>query len=565
MTTTAAWYRDTGTSPWSGQVGYDGGALVGRFAFTTPATGASSLSWSSGTLQPRESTTWAQSARAGNFRWAVTSGAGDYIGRVSGSAGYAVGGNWDGEPYMTSDGARSVQLMPSTTYYLWIFPSEGSYNHWLITGVSVTLSGFYGNPASPSASDGSFGSAVGITLSGGSSGASFTVTTSCAGRSETLMTRGSGTYLTWTPSVAVYGPLLPNAASAAATITVTTYYGSTSVGTRSTSLTLSFRASDVAPTVSSGWYSHAPYNENRGSGINKYIAGISRSRIAFDSTKVSTRCGATISGFSVICQSGTDTSSPYETPILTARSTVTVKVTDSRGFSASESFTITPLSYAVPSLSQVGVFRCDAQGRADEDGAYYSAEATAVYSGLEGANTAQITLFIKTLSGSYGSGTALSSDTASILGPIDPDTIYDVKLEIADTVGNTGTVTRRLVGRTWAMRFRPNGKGVAFGMSPQADKRLELPSDWELYIGDDRVMPGALHLTALITTLPCTITDSGIAEDMRVAACSFGTPGAIRSNITWTTGAGSIVLSGSVNGSTTLDLILIKCNERRNS
>ena len=42
MTTTAAWYRDTGTSPWSGQVGYDGGALVGRFAFTTPATGASS-------------------------------------------------------------------------------------------------------------------------------------------------------------------------------------------------------------------------------------------------------------------------------------------------------------------------------------------------------------------------------------------------------------------------------------------------------------------------------------------------------------------------------------------
>ena len=466
MTTTAAWYRDTGTSPWSGQVGYDGGALVGRFAFTTPATGASSLSWSSGTLQPRESTTWAQSARAGNFRWAVTSGAGDHIGRVSGSAGYAVGGNWDGEPYMTSDGARSVQLMPSTTYYLWIFPSEGSYNHWLITGVSVTLSGFYGNPASPSASDGSFGSAVGITLSGGSSGASFTVTTSCAGRSETLMTRGSGTYLTWTPSVAVYGPLLPNAASAAATITVTTYYGSTSVGTRSTSLTLSFRASDVAPTVSSGWYSHAPYNENRGSGINKYIAGISRSRIAFDSTKVSTRCGATISGFSVICQSGTDTSSPYETPILTARSTVTVKVTDSRGFSASESFTITPLSYAVPSLSQVGVFRCDAQGRADEDGAYYSAEATAVYSGLEGANTAQITLFIKTLSGSYGSGTALSSDTASILGPIDPDTIYDVKLEIADTVGNTGTVTRRLVGRTWAMRFRPNGKGVAWGTAP---------------------------------------------------------------------------------------------------
>ena len=415
--------------------------------------------------------------------------------------------------------------MPNTTYYLWVFPADSSYNHWLISSVSVTLSGSYGNPASPSAGDGFFGSGVGITLSGGSGGASYTVKTSCAGHTETLQTKGTGTYLSWTPAVALYAPLVTDASSAPATITVETFYGSASIGTRSTTLTLSFRAEDVAPTPGEGWFSHAPYNPDKGSGIAKYVEGISRARVSFDSTKVSTRYGAAISAFSLRCGGVTVSAAPYETPILTGESTVTVAVRDSRGFTAGESFTVTPLAYAAPGLSQVSVFRCDESGNADEEGRWFSAKATAVCSGLEGDNGYAMQLRYKTASGSYGSATPLDSGTARIFGPVDQDAIYDVKIEIGDTVGNDGEVVRRLLGRQWAMRFRPGGQGVAFGMSPQGDRRLELPGGWALRIGDTELNEkNVLSFTKKLTFSAAgstSISDTRLTADHRVTAAQF--------------------------------------------
>lgn len=68
-----------------------------------------------------------------------------------------------------------------------------------------------------------------------------------------------------------------------------------------------------------------------------------------------------------------------------------------------------------------------------------------------------------------------------------------------------------------------------------------------------------LHLSvASFSSLPQTISDAAITASMRVIECTFGTPSAITSDITWTTAAGSIVLSGTMSGSTTVDLILIE-------
>lgn len=484
--TTATWYRgtnQTSSGTYFGTVGYDGSPIVGRFAFTTPATGATSFSFTTETYYCIDDGYYEPS-----LHFAISTSSTAYINKAS-SEGYAAGGNfWDYPGAMNSDGSKSVQLLPNTTYYLWIFPATSNYGRWKITSVSVTLSGAYGNPATPSASNGNFGASVGITLSGGSSGATYTVTASCAGKTETLQTKGTGTYLSWKPALASYGPLLPNKTSATATITVETFYGSTSRGTKQTSITLSFRSADASPTVSSGWYIHVPYNASAGSGINKYIQGISRARFSFDSSKISTKYGATVSSYSVTVGSTTDSASPYETPVLNGATTVTVKVTDSRGFSYSTSITITPLSYAAPTLGQVSIFRCNQSGAADEDGMYYSVKATAVYSSLDGANSASILRYQKTANGSYGSGTAYTSGATVIAGPIDADTVYEVKLEIKDAVGSSGAVTQRIPSRTWAMRFRPNGQGVAFGMSPQADRRLEIPSDWGIYIGEEKLV-----------------------------------------------------------------------------
>lgn len=74
------------------------------------------------------------------------------------------------------------------------------------------------------------------------------------------------------------------------------------------------------------------------------------------------------------------------------------------------------------------------------------------------------------------------------------------------------------------------------------------------------VIVKAIHFTVSITELPCTVTDSRITASMRVIEAVLGTPGAVTTDLVWTTAAGSIVFSGTLasGGSTTLDFDLIE-------
>ena len=67
-----------------------------------------------------------------------------------------------------------------------------------------------------------------------------------------------------------------------------------------------------------------------------------------------------------------------------------------------------------------------------------------------------------------------------------------------------------------------------------------------------------LHLQATAASLPLTINNSAITATMRVIDCTFGAPSAISSDVTWTTADGSIVLSGTMSGSTTVELVLVE-------
>ena len=493
MNTTATWYRrgsqiQSGSS-YIGCVGYDGGAVVGRFAFTTPENGASELRFQTESLTTAGSTS-IETGDPGKYRFDLTTDASAHI-SSAGEEGYPIDVSWSGSTgsINNSEGQKSFHLQPNSTYYLWIFPSESSYNLWRITGVSVTLSGSYGNPAKPVVSDGYFGESIGISLSGASSGAKYTVTTSCAGNKETLQTKGSAAVLSWKPELAVYGPRIPNAAVAAATITVQTWYGNTAAGTKSASVVLRFRAADVSPSVSEGWYSHSPYNSGAAASFALYIQGISRAEIAFDSTKIAPPYGASIAGFRVSCGGESVRESPYRTGILTGESTVTVTVTDSRGFSAAESFSVTPLHYQAPTLTGVRVFRCDDEGTADEAGRYASVTATAVYSELNGENEITIRRSLRPASGSFGGETTQPDGETALVPGLDPDLNYEIRLEIRDAVGGSSVILRQIPGQRWAMKFRPGGKGVAFGMAPQADRTLEIPENWEITRGAERYLP----------------------------------------------------------------------------
>lgn len=278
--------------------------------------------------------------------------------------------------------------------------------------------------------------------------------------------------------------------SLSVTVSVQTYTNSsctTAVGsavTRSLTVTAD---SGMKPVVSSGWVTLAPYNTGAIASISGYVKGYSKAQATFNSAKISmsNTAGASISSYSITCQGTTDSSSPYQTPVLTSTSvSVTCTVTDSRGRTASQTFTLSVYDYSKPSLSGISVFRCTANGTASEDGTYYSAKATSTYSSLNGQNTCTIKVSHAQSGGSYGTEYTLTSGTARVIGSLSVDKSYTVRIVVTDSLGNSATYTASIPTKTWAMKFRPNGQGVAFGKAAEYDKTFEVASDWDVKFGN---------------------------------------------------------------------------------
>ena len=97
--------------------------------------------------------------------------------------------------------------------------------------------------------------------------------------------------------------------------------------------------------------------------------------------------------------------------------------------------------------------------------------------------------------GSYGAETALTPDTAKLLGgALDPDKTLELRITATDGFGQSALRTVILAGRRWAMKLRPDGLGVGFGMSPQEGSALELPDGSRLVASrhgiDQSLAPG---------------------------------------------------------------------------
>ena len=61
-----------------------------------------------------------------------------------------------------------------------------------------------------------------------------------------------------------------------------------------------------------------------------------------------------------------------------------------------------------------------------------------------------------------------------------------------------------------------------------------------------------------VSSLPKTVSNAAIEDDMVVINATLGTPSAQTGDWTVTTSAGSLTISGSISGSTTLTLYLMK-------
>lgn len=347
----------------------------------------------------------------------------------------------------------------------------------------------------------------------------------------------------------------------------------------------------MRPKLSPGWVTLTPFNTGAVQGFSGYIQGFSRAAAVFDPAKIdlTDAVGASVAAYSVSCQGAERGESPYLTPVLAGGSaTVVCTVTDSRGRSASESFVLPVMDCAAPQLTEPAVFRCDAAGAADDEGRYLSVGVKLSFPPLGGQNSCVLSAAVAAAGGSYGPETALSSGTAAVLGPVSPDLSYIVRITASDAVGGTAAFYETIPTRKWAMKFRPNGSGVAFGKAAEADGRFEVSADWEVKLG--RPLPvesggtGADNAAAARQNLgivtpsnespiryypqravsPASnaelfrITDEKITADTVCLGCVFADGGAVVGDVSWTSAAGYIAFTGSCTAATAADVTLGK-------
>lgn len=313
------------------------------------------------------------------------------------------------------------------------------------------------------------GSSVTVSISRKSSNFTHKVEYSFAGSGYTTATSSATTSATFTPSLSLASNI-PNSTSGTLTVRVTTYNGSTKVGSAVTSTkTLSLPAS-VVPTISS--VSASRINNSVPSSWGVYVKGISGVTLAFGS--VSGAYGSTIKSYSISGTgvSSSSTSTSYNPIGSSGTLTYTFKVTDSRGRTATKTTSISVVDYSVPSIS-VTASRCDSSGTVTGNGTYLRVTANYSISSVSGKNSVSS----RSVSCNNVSNTTFTSGTAFTLAAnCSIGSTYTLTASVTDALGKSASVTYDIPTASRIMNVKANKKGIAFGMFAQEDDTLA--SNW---------------------------------------------------------------------------------------
>lgn len=276
---------------------------------------------------------------------------------------------------------------------------------------------------------------------------------------------------------------IPNATSSWGTIYVDTYSGATFIGTKTIVLNTTVPAS-IVPTITTK--THVEAVAGIFANIGGYVQGISK--VAATLAGAGTY-SSTITGYEITIEGKTYTGASVTSALLSGSgsSTITYKVTDSRGRTATGTNAITILAYAQPTLTSFGAVR--------KDGATTTlqVERSGTFSHLTAKNQATMVIYTKlktatdwgTAKSSVNSTTGSYSGVVELTGHADTSS-YDVKIVFYDefTSGNPSTATLSVGTAIVPMSWSRSGIGAG--------------KVWEqgaLDVGGDAFISGNLTLT----------------------------------------------------------------------
>jgi len=280
--------------------------------------------------------------------------------------------------------------------------------------------------------------------------------------------------------------VIPSATSGTATVSVTTYAsGGLELGTDTYSFTITAPSSAV-PTLS---LAAARINNSVPSSWGIYVQG--QSGVTITATAAGYQ-GSTISSYTISGgATGTQSSNVFtiSTIYSSGSITYTVKVTDSRGRTATASTSISVVAYSAPAFSATDAFRCVAAGTASDTGTYISAKATGTFSSVSNKNSMALKVqYALSTSGAYSTAVTLTNGTASIIGngSIDINYSFKVKFTLSDQF-NTIEKVLNVGTAAFTVFFRQGGNGVAIGKVSERANAVEINPDWDIYHGSTKL------------------------------------------------------------------------------
>lgn len=377
-----------------------------------------------------------------------------------------------------SDGSKSLTM--SAVFYIRATLS-GTYYESITASATVTLDSI-ARASSVSATSVTMGSATTIAISRASTSFTHTLTYTFGTATGTIATKTTATSVSWTPPVSLASQI-PKAVTGTCTITCTTYNGSTSIGSKTCTLTLTV-PSTVKPTITSLTAARVDGDVPSTWGI--YVQTKSKATLTINGAAGS--YGSTISSYSITGGGYTSTASSFTTGFLNTSGTVTftATVTDSRGrVSAAATVSISVVAYSPPSFASYLSQRCLSAGTVDDDGTYIRGLVSYSYASCSSKNTITRATYYKKASDTAwtNASAAFSSGTAFTFGGgnISTETSYDIKYTLTDaftTIAIQDIVSTAAV----VMDFKRGGKGVAVGKVSEVDNAFEVAEDWDVRV-----------------------------------------------------------------------------------
>lgn len=321
---------------------------------------------------------------------------------------------------------------------------------------------------------------------------------------------------------------IPNAKTGDLKITLSTYSGSTKIGNSATK-TITISVPDETaykPTFTAAASDAAGIYAK----IGVYIKGKSKLKVSL--TSISGKYSATIKEIKIVMNgttykpaAGSSASATSGTLSTAGTNTVTIKVTDSRGYYTTKTLEIEVKTYSNPYFSVLTISRYrmedDGSYTKDDEGGYAKVQYTAKVTSV-GTNALQevIIQYTAVKAGATAETVSLTDSTGSVYAEADTELVYNFAVSITDKL-STVKYTKQLSTAATIMDVLKGGKGLCVGGVARKEGfevLWPMAAPYKMQAGVAKVTPVADTPTKVSVTFPTPFKTAPVVVASAVSA-----------------------------------------------